>query len=208
VVDGALVVVLVLLWAVVLLPSAIRSRRTSAHVTVGGFERAMDVLRNRPPGRELLVPRDAGRIVESYGSGVATAAPSGEQPRRDVSPRAEHRRYVLARRRQLFSRMLGATAVLFALAVIVQGAAWTLALLSFGVTVAYAAVLRRWKLQRDEAAEVVRTIRTTDRREAADRAQLAHAVGETPTFGELQVATRPDDPWQPRAGVRIRRWDG
>lgn len=63
-------VLLLLLWAVLLIPGALRSRRSSPHATVGGFSRAMDVLRARPDtgrdgqGRQVMVPVDASRIVE------------------------------------------------------------------------------------------------------------------------------------------------
>jgi hypothetical protein len=39
-------VLLVILWAAALVPSAVRARNASPHVTVGGFERAMEVLRS------------------------------------------------------------------------------------------------------------------------------------------------------------------
>lgn len=226
--STGLVVLLIVLWAIVLLPGAVRSRRTSAQVTVGGFERAMDVLRNRPPGREVMVPIDARRIVHRPGAAEAVVSATGRVghlevaegdlavAHREPSARERERRETTARRRSLFARMLAAAGGALLVAVVVGGALWwTLATLSVGAVAGYAALLRSWKLQRDQAAEVVRTIRTTDRRAEADRVPMPRAVGEGPLLGghasaggagDVQVATRPDDPWRPHSGVRIRRW--
>jgi len=243
-VDGAVVVVLVLVWTIVLLPGAVRSRRSSTQVTVGGFERAMDVLRTRPAGRELLVPGDAGRIVTTERHAGETPGPyearepyeERESYAREIHPssreyavydevavhegdvavvhggptdRERRRRQVIAQRRQAFTQAAAAALGLIVLAVVLGGALlWTLATLATIGATGYTAMLRRWKLQRDEATAVVRTIRTTDRRTESVPSRMAHAVGETPMFGDhLQVATRPDEPWQGSAGVRIRRWE-
>lgn len=226
--SQGLVVLLIVLWAIVLLPGALRSRRSSAQVTVGGFERAMDVLRNRPPGREVMVPIDAGRIVHRPGGAETVVSAAARADRlevregdlavvhREPSARELERRETMARRRSLFARLLAGAGGALLVALVAGGALWwTLATLSVGAVAGYAALLRSWKLQRDQAAEVVRTIRTTDRRAEADRVPMAHAVGEGPLLGghaaaggsgDVQIATRPDDPWRPHSGVRIRRW--
>lgn len=143
-------VVLVLLWAALLIPSALRSRTGSPHVTVGGFERAMDVLKTpaqRSTGRELLVPGDAGRIVDHVGIDPA------EEPRpfRREDPRVEARR-------TWFLRLLAGTGVSVVLAVVFGGALWAVAILSLLATGAYVALLRRWKLQADQVRSVVRKL--------------------------------------------------
>lgn len=182
------IVLLLLLWAVLLLPGALRSRRSSPHTTVGGFERAMDVLRAKPgPGRELMVPGDAGRIVardRSCDGGPET--PRGEDP-------------LVSRRRTWFLRLLGATAVSLLLAVGVGGWLWlpftSLLLLSGG----YTALLRHLKLQRDQARRVVRDLelrRTVDEPPVADRRPAASHGGPAEDGG-LALET-----------VRLRRWDG
>jgi hypothetical protein len=190
-VNEALVVMLALIWAVVLLPGAIRSRRVNSQVTVGGFERAMDVLRRQPDGRYMMVPADASRIV------------SGDDAAADVRPRARREDPLIARRRIVFTRMIAGSGALFLAAVWLGGFAWTLFILSLVVTGGYVAVLRRHKVRRDEVRAVVRELRGD---EPADRHQepVPIAVGESPG---IQVASRPDEPWQPNSGVRIRRWD-
>jgi hypothetical protein len=92
-VNEALVLV-VLLWAVLLLPSALRSRSSSSpHVTVGGFARAMEVLRASPSdsdGRQVLVPTDAGRVVDSAAplAGSDARTRSGDPQRSDDRTRS------------------------------------------------------------------------------------------------------------------------
>lgn len=171
------IVLLVLLWAVVLVPGAVRSRRTSPHHTVGGFERAMDVLRNKPSvGRELLVPRDAGRIVTRE---VNRSEPTGPYRREDP---------VTLRRRSWFVRLLAGTGATFLLAVVFGGWLWLPFVAALLVSGGYIALLRHLKLQRDEARRVVREIDLRDGEE--------EAVGRT---AEPVAAGG--------GAVRLRRWD-
>lgn len=185
--NGALVLLLALLWALILLPGALRSRRSSPTTSVGTFERAMGVLARdaREEGRHVYVPRDAERIVDD---------------------RARRRQEVVERRRKAFVRLLASVGVTLPAAIVVGGAAWLLFAGTVGGLAAYVVLLRRWKVQSDEAAEVVRRLPglDADEVEAGDEAQLV-AVGYAP--GGLQVATSPDEPWQPQASVRIRRWE-
>ena len=184
-------ILLVLLWAVLLVPSALRSRSASSpHVTVEGFERAMDVLRSSParPGkvgsRSLLVPDDAQRIVD-HADLPAAPAPS-RAPRHREDPAVEARR-------QWFVRALLASLVSLVMAPVLGGAAWVLASLTWAGTAVYAVLLRRWKLQRDEVRTVVRELgsaRTATASTAADDRPRAAVGAEAP------------------GTVRLRRWDG
>lgn len=180
--SEALVVILLLLWSLVLLPGAIRARRSSPTRTAGGFARAMDVLRNRPvtSGRHVLVPVDTGR-----------ASPG--------SPRQA----VLARRRRVFARLAVTVGVAGSLAVVGGGVFWALFIASGVALTVYVALLLRWKAQRRRARRVVRSL--PRRPEPAARAARQRVgVGG----GGVPVATRPDDPWPSQGAVRIRRWDG
>jgi hypothetical protein len=178
-------VLLLLVWAALFLPGVIRARNTAPHVTVGGFERAMKVLRSdghdRGGGRRLMVPADPARIVA-----------------RPVDDRVEPARMlavedpVIARRRVWFVRSLAACALALVLAVVFQGAAWLVLLAVVSATGAYAAVLRRLKQQRDEARSVVR--------------QLDLRGGVVEDAG--QVAVGAEDAWVGSGAVRLRRWDG
>lgn len=191
-------VLLVLVWAVLLLPGAVRSRRTSPHVTVGGFERAMDVLRTEARGaggRELLVPRDASRIVDHAPVGPNSTRshtmPTHTQPTNTRSTRTPEDP-IVARRRTNFIRALIATAVTLVLAVVVGGWLWVPFTLVAVGTAGYVAILRHLKLQRDEAKRVVREI------------DLTHEeVGAGP-----RVAVGGGAEELPHGSVRLRRWDG
>lgn len=182
--NEALVVILAVMWALILLPGALRGRRSSPQNTVGGFERAMDVLGHRgSPGRRILVPDDAERIV-----GV---------PARQAA--------VVAKRRRVFTLLAGTTGVSFLLALLAGGAFWVLWVAAAVGTGAYVLVLLRHKAQRMQAEWVVRTLPPQEHQ--LQRQRLERVVGgEVPL--DLQVVTDPDAPWEPQAGVRIRRWDG
>jgi hypothetical protein len=142
-------VLLVILWAAALVPSAVRARNASPHVTVGGFERAMDVLKSEQgstPGRRVMVPRDPERIVQR-----AVGAPSDTPGRR--FPREDPR---VARRRAWFERLLVASVAAVAVGLVLGGWFWLMPAVVVGATVGYTVRLRRLKVQRDEARRVVR----------------------------------------------------
>ncbi len=208
--DEALLAALLIGWAAVLLPSALRSRReTDPQVTVGGFTQAMAVLRGRPDGREIMVPGQADRIV---GQGQS-ARGSGAAPSR---PGATRRSGVVARRRTMFVRLLVATAVTFVLAMVVGGLLWPMFLTTALALGGYVTMLRHFKVEADEARAVVRSIDLGAYERVIDtdvEYREPVAVGAEPYGyvaggeGQFQVATRPDTPWEPQSSVRIRRWD-
>jgi hypothetical protein len=185
--EGAVseaLVLLVLLWAVLLVPGALRSRNASPHATVGGFERAMDVLRSdgrtvtRSGSRQLLVPGDAGRIVRREVDGALRAVP------------VRHEDPIVVQRRSWFLRGLVATGVALLLAVTVGGWLWLAFVAIAGTTGGYAALLRHLKVQRDEARRVVREL---------DLHRVPDALPERAAVGaEL---------WSGAPAVRLRHWD-
>lgn len=195
--NAALLVMLVLLWAVFLLPGALRARRSSPVTSVGTFERAMRVLARRGggsvrsgEGRYVYVPQDASVIV-------------GDRERR--------RQEIVERRRRLFVRLLIATGATLPFAAFLGGAAWFVFLGSAGVLTGYAVLLRRWKLQADQAAEVVRHLPDLDEveRPAEPGARTAPiAAGGEPPVPDFQVADGPDERWPETSSVRIRHWQG
>lgn len=202
--DEALLAALLIGWAAVLLPSALRSRRESDPlVTVGGFTQAMAVLqRGRPDGREIMVPGQAERIV---GHGQPARRPAS-RPASAPTPRAGRRSELLARRRAMFVRLLGATVGTFVLAVLVGGLLWPLFVTTALALGVYVAMLRHYKLEADHARDVVRTIDVTDDR-VADWDRLPDRQPVAVGAESIQVVTRPDEPWAPQSSVRIRRWD-
>ena len=177
-------VLLILVWAALLVPGAVRARSTSPHVTVGGFEQAMRVLRSETHtgggGRQVMVPDDAGRIV---------ARPVDEQGH---ARRSAVEDPMMVRRRQWFVRSLLATVASFGLALLLGGRLWLLFLAVVAVTATYVLVLRRLKLQQEEARQVVR--------------QLDLDVPSPVTSG--QVAVGGEEGWVGSGTVRLRRWDG
>jgi hypothetical protein len=178
-------VLLVLLWAALLVPSALRSRTGSPHATVGGFERAMDVLKTSPrsaptgAGRQLLVPGDAGRIVDHDG----IAAAEEPKPYKREDPRVEARRV-------WFLRLIAGTVASVALAIGFGGLVWAVALLSLAATTVYVVLLRRWKLQADQVRSVVRRLEA----ETATQREPEHVPVGAAVGAEA-------------GNVRLRRWD-
>ena len=173
---------LVLGWAAFLVPRAVRSRNASPHATVGGFERAMSVLRSDSPSsqsRRVFVPGDARQIVDRPASnGTAVSV-------RQADP-------VIERRRVWFVRLVAAAAVSVVLALVFNTApVWFLAVGVSAALVGYAGVLRRLKLQRDEARHVVEELNLAAQRRP--EREFKQAVG-----GGDEAAA---------AGVRLRRWD-
>jgi len=125
---------LILVWVALLLPSALRSQlRASPRSTVGGFRRAMDVIATPPPGRSARV----GRVGD-----VRPTMPRPEDP-------------VVVRRRTRFLRLAGATGLSLAAAVMVGGVAWLVAGMLSATLVATTVVLRRLTVQRLAARQVV-----------------------------------------------------
>jgi uncharacterized membrane protein len=185
------IVLLLLLWAVLLLPGALRSRNTSPHTTVGGFERAMAVLRNKPSqGRQLMVPGDAGRIV-THGLSRPARDEAGALVAGGEDP-------VVSRRRTWFLRLVGGTAGTFLLSLALGGWMWLLFVSLLLVTGGYIALLRHLKLQHDQARRVVRDLEM--RRAQQELADMI-AAERAPTAGgpEGDVAVG--------GTVRLRSWD-
>lgn len=178
------VVLLVLLWAALLVPQALRARNASPHATVGGFARAMDVLRSgarRPAGtRRVLVPADASRIVARP---VSDHGPESRLTARRATD-------ALAARRLLwFVRCLVASGVTLIVGLVVGGWMWLPFVLSAGCTLVYVALLRHLKLQRDEARAVVR--------------DLDLHVEVLEGAGSFEAGA---DGWADSGTVRLRRW--
>ncbi|MGA0830544.1 MAG: hypothetical protein ACO3RG_03825 [Nitriliruptoraceae bacterium] len=74
---NASLLLLVLVWVALLLPSAVRSRiRTSPRTSVGGFRRAMDGLRDggAPPGGRVSPAQPAVRAPRREDPAVARHA--------------------------------------------------------------------------------------------------------------------------------------
>lgn len=157
----------------------------------------MDVLARRDnprtgDGRVIYVPREADRLT-------------GDRTRR--------RNAVIYRRRRTFLRLVAATGLALPVSALFGGRAWLVFLASAVALVVYVGLLRRWKVLSEEAADVVRRLPDVERaREVASEPRIVTeeqlvAVGAERPYGGLQVATRPDDPWEPNTMVRIRRWD-
>lgn len=198
--NEALIIILAFLWALVLLPGAIRARRSSTHATVGGFNRAMEVLRQPPDGRQLMVPGDADRIVSApAGAPTPGGGRAGGTPRRSVD------REVLEQRRRVFFAGLGTVGVLLPLAVFVGGFFWTLFLVVAAGLGGYTALLRRWKLQRDEAREIVRDLSAARPRSAADQSN-GHRPERVAVGSTWSTARQPDERREDGSSVRIRAW--
>lgn len=162
---------LILVWVAILLPGALRSRlRPSPRASVGGFQRTMDGLR---------VPQ---RVVSTHvsASSGAVVASRPEDP-------------VVARRRRRTLRLYSFTALSLVAAPLLGGAAWLVAGFMTATAVTTTLVLRRLKLQRDAARNVLVSL---------DLRRPAQPLVDEIT-GELVVAAGASS-----SAVRLPSWRG
>ncbi len=199
--NGALVFLLALLWALVILPGALRSRRTSPASSVGTFERAMDILARRESngyggdGRYVYVPNDAVRI-------------SGD--------RAIRQQEIMTRRRRTFIRLLVLTLASMVISVAGGGQWWFMFVATVALLSGYVALLLRWKSQAEQAAAVARHL-PGDAKVAMPATPL-HARAEAVPDRELlpvgagivsgiEADLGQDVGWDSRPSARIHRWE-
>lgn len=238
--EELLLAALLIGWAAILLPSALRSRRSiDPSVTVGGFAETMAVLRGRPEGREIMVPGQADRLTaDGYAGARGGAAGRGDAGRGAV--RSSARAVLNERRKALFLRLLGLTGVTLVAGLVFGGLFWPLFVLTGVMTGGYVGLLRHYKSEREAAREVVRDMdiarlsgwpdMARERQPVAVGAEgygaapggLGEAGPGGPGYGRSgngggqhgsgqaggwQVVNSPNQPWEPQASVRIRRWD-
>lgn len=223
--NEALIIILVLLWAVALLPGALQSRSRSTHATVGGFERAMAVLKQRPDGRYLMVPADARRVVDKDpGPGSDEFAPrlvSAEHPvarAGAVAPVAAptvrtaasgRNAGMLERRRRMFTAMVASAVFLTVVSILLGGRWWLLWGLSVASLGAYTALLLHYKRQAEMAADVVAHL-PVRAPQAEPVYQRVAGDGRDMAFAGRGLAGREDESWAAAGAsqsVRIRRWE-
>lgn len=162
-----------LIWSVVLLPQALRSWSSSPRTTVGGFERTMEAL-----GTEGV-------------TNMRLATPQPSSVRRRENP-------LIVKRRVRFMRMLFSLGLTTLAAIWFGGYVWLLFVATAAATGAYATILRRLKVQRDEAREVVRELHL----HPPDQRRI-----EPGNLGRAAVGAEGySDGWSSTT-VRLRRWD-
>lgn len=218
--NGALVVLLALFWALVVLPSALRSRRSSPVSSVGTFERAMGVLARNEAGPNRRGPR--GARVANRSNARATTRDSRvvyvpRDPSRVVADWSGRREQMLARRRRMFVRLLGAVSIALVVGLVLGGRWWLGVPVTGLALVAYVTLLLRWKAQTDRAAQVVRALPDVNRaREVAHsqtgRPRQSGTVRVDPLYARPKPAQRnrerpPRREGPVRAGVRVGRWE-
>jgi hypothetical protein len=175
---------LVLVWAVMVVPTALRSRERSPHATVGGFERAMNVLRGESGAQ--VVDAD-GRPLDLYAGPV-------------VRSRLDARtRRLMELRRVRFTRLVVVTFLAVVVASMLGGAAWSAPAVVAAVTLGYATVLRRAKLQRVEARRMVASLAG---------ARVSEPAVATGAGMDRDRGAGADAVWGVGQTVRLRRWDG
>ena len=148
-------VILAAIWAAVLVPPFLQSRReTRPGDSIATFRSQLSVLeRTTPGGRVGNVTRlDVARHDQHRTAARRPAAPSAAAMRR-----AEARR----RRRDVFLTLLGAVGVTFVLALALGGAVWMLHLLVDVVFGAYVLLLVSLQQQSVEREEKVRYLEPT-----------------------------------------------
>jgi hypothetical protein len=149
------IVLLALAWAVVLLPSILRTKLEASPIDgVRSFERSMGILanaRNRRterPGRWIMVPRS------------------------DVTAPVRRRSRVIRRRRQNFERLLALAGVTFLAGFVPQLRwMWFVHLAVDGALGFYVTRLLRYKREEQERAEKVTPIAVTEEQSVKREAQ-------------------------------------
>lgn len=180
--------VLVLVWAVMVVPTALRSRERSPRATVGGFERAMNVLRG-----------DGGAVVDADGMPILL-----DDPRRPVvrSRLDRSTQRLMARRRTRFTRLVVASLGSIALGAFLGGLAWTVTATVVATTATYTALLRRAKVQRVQARRSVAALVS-----AFDDAPSARRASPGQT-APASASASAGGGWEQGVTVRLRHWDG
>ncbi len=201
--NGALVFLLALLWALVILPGALRSRRSSPASSVGTFERAMDILARRESneyggdGRYVYVPNDAARI-------------SGDRMLRQQE--------IMRRRRRTFIRLLVLALASLMIAAVGGGEWWFVFACAGAMLSGYVALLLRWKSQAEQAAAVARDLPGAARAQLSTvplgpRSESVRSERELLPVGvSLSSTVEPDGGpdlvgWDSRPAVRVHRWE-
>lgn len=191
---------LVLVWAVMVVPTALRSRERSPQATVGGFERAMNVLRGE----------QGGHVVDADGRAIDVETGPTVRSRLDGRTRR-----LMQLRRTRFTRLVLVSLATVALAAMLGGSAWTVPAIAVTATLSYATVLRRAKVQRVEARRRVAALSDAravpgadlDEGEPSDgRSEQGGARGVRSARADARAAAGGD--WGPGQTVRLRRWDG
>lgn len=175
--NEALVVILAFLWALLLLPAAVRSRRSDPRSTVGGFARTMEVLRRRSPDGSAAA--SAGRNV-TVGRARAVHRSAADPSQGADRPRRPGFDPVLYRRRRVFVALVVALPVATVVAAVVGGGAWIAAAAVAAGLAGYVVLLRRWKLQRDRARSVIRGLHLAQRAHDAVAPDVAEPDREVP----------------------------
>jgi hypothetical protein len=182
------VVLLAGLWASILLPGALRTRRDASPMnSIDQFERRMEMLApDRLAGRTLGQRPPSGRHVMVLDDAVAVTR---------AGTSAGTRARTLRRRRAMLVRLAAAVASTGLLAVVVGGPMNLLFAASFAVTGGYVAVLAQLRSREVDTRRVVRRLPVPPiadhdaHHDAWDASPHARAVGGT-------------------SNVRVRHWGG
>lgn len=145
------VILLVVLWAAVLVPGALRGRASSSPMSsIDSFERSMVMLAHRAQAR----------------------SPSGRTVLMPPAPRSSARARAAQRRRAVLARLGGAVGVSAPLGMFAGGAAWLLFAGSLAALVGYVIVLFQVQARQ---AELRRKVRRIPDRRPLDLHELATA---------------------------------
>lgn len=147
-------VILAVIWAAVLVPPYLQSRReTRPGDSIATFRTQLSVLeRTTPGGRSGSLARlDVGRYeAPNY------VPPASRRRPGNLSPAAMRRAEVRRRRRDVFLTLLGAVGVTFVLAVAMGGSVWMLHLIVDAAFAGYVFMLVSLQQQSVQAEQKVR----------------------------------------------------
>lgn len=179
-VNEALVVMLAFVWALLLLPGAIRSRRRDDADEVRGFPRGQQVLADAAEAESASpwTGLNAQPTLAAVPAQSVDVEPAAAAPRPGTGYAVDP---VLVRRQRVTATLGVVVALTTVVAALLGGASWLAPALATAAFGGYLALLRRWKLQRDEARALVAELRAA---RAAAQARRAAALGGQRAVGD------------------------
>lgn len=166
--------ILVVIWAVVLIPPWLQSRRESRPGdSIATFRQQLNVLERTAPGQHIPGQYGVGATVVGFAARRPSTRPGPARTRVEPLRRSDVRR----RRREVFLTLLGAVGLTFVSALLVGGPVWALHLATVMLLAGYVGMLVRLQQQAAERRAKVRYMPRAQGIRPAEGTLLLHRSG-------------------------------